>query len=134
MVSSKDLMIGDWIRFKYTKEIAQVSGVSSIEGLKVLIKDEEVDWFPPNIIEPILLTQEILEKNGFEQGFGGGKNCLNYNEYADNKGDFDLYICNGIREGSTCGEIYEYVFTAIQYIHELQHALKLCGIDKEIIL
>ena len=130
-----ELMIGDWVRFKYTNHIAQVSGVSSIEGLKVLIKDEEVDWFSPNdIIEPIPLTPEILEKNGFEEGYGLSTHCLNYHNYKDHESDFDIYICDGIREGSTCGELREFEFTAVRYVHELQHALKFCGIEKEIVL
>lgn len=61
-------------------------------------------------LEPIPLTSEILEQNGFEVKVGPG-------------GKYQLTI-----EGVSC----RVDFNIIQYIHDLQHALRLCGIEKEI--
>lgn len=66
------------------------------------------DWIP--------ITKEILEKNGIKYQFG----CPWY-QYGDEIG----------------GEGFEIHFALhcqiqIKYVHELQHALRLCKIDKEI--
>lgn len=77
-------------------------------------------------IKPIQLTHEILEKNGF----GGNKpkvkliledtRELLYNIYEK---ELTIYWNSQVVFRSPCA-----------YAHQLQHALKLCGIDKEIII
>ena len=77
-------------------------------------------------IEPIPLTKDILEKNGVE--------------------DFDCFFhfpeddClwlelnweeDGLKWTVNCNE---YDILPLDYVHELQYALRLCGIDKEIVL
>lgn len=88
-------------------------------------------------IEPIPLTPEILVKNGLETK-DGDEFVLFDNSKIDTIGEFTiiryyakacrLWICkgDGVRENE--------IRIKCQYVHELQHALKLCGIDKEIIL
>ncbi len=104
-MKAEDLMIGDWV----------VGG--SEEPFKIGIIDP--DFLHWNEIQPIPLTPEILEKNGFSE---------NYREedlsYAQSCGDvigIHIYGTNGLME-----EMY------FKYVHELQHALRLCGIEKEI--
>lgn len=85
-------------------------------------------------IEPIPLTPEILEKNGFET-----KDNIEYvwKNIAEPFYSIIRYFKSvqkvevtfsedGIRENQ--------VRIKCQYVHELQHALKLCGINKEIVL
>lgn len=114
----------------------KVCKVCSIEGVMVLVsfKDGEKLTIEDNI-EPIPLTAEILEKNGFEkQGFDGW--LLEFGTYAESGhilwrtdyGEPHLLIES---YSSKHGDFRSF---GICYVHELQHALKLCGIEKEIIL
>lgn len=122
-MKATDLMIGDWYYWKAEGKMYpyQVTAEDFVKG--------EISNF-----QPIPLTPKIFEKNGFSHKNSVTAYMFSYVEYRDNKGDFDLYICNGVREGSSCGEINEFQFTAIRYVHEFQHALKLCKIEKEIVL
>ena len=83
--------------------------------------------------EPIPLTPEILEKNGFEtQELGGGRVVLWTGFGDDNQYDIEIEF----REDKTIytkidGPTY-FVSWRIKHVHKLQHALRLCGIEKEI--
>jgi hypothetical protein len=85
-------------------------------------------------IEPIPLTPEILEKNGFVKGdtmdFEDEIYCVElFNIHYDNE-ERRFWVCNFFEsEYGTC-EI-NHLFQ-IKHVHQLQHALKLCGINKEI--
>jgi hypothetical protein len=81
-----------------------------------------------NNIKPIPLTQEILEKNGFE-GIKEGRFPSLRNYYND-----IIFQLEGIKEEGNCKILYIFKNIPILYVHQLQHALKLCGIDKEIVV
>ena len=88
-------------------------------------------------IEPILLTHEIMEKNGFNL-YPEETNVFYLN--AGYRYDLDtvcLYIGEierpSIYGNDSLGE-KTYVALHCKYVHELQHLLKLCKIEKEIIL
>ena len=71
------------------------------------------------LLQPIPLTPEILEENGFERVNG---------EYQD-----VFYVYDGIE--LLIDDVYTLFGQCkmpIKYVHELQHALRLCGINKEI--
>lgn len=75
-------------------------------------------------VKPIPLTPEILEKNGFETKFG-------YSKYND-EDDFFLITWNEISHhlrirtfDNDCALDKDH----IDYVHELQHALRLCGLN-----
>ena len=77
-------------------------------------------------IEPIPLTPEILEKNGLANDPYG---ChFEEDEYME------LEI-SAEEEGIYWTINYnEYAIMKLKYVHQLQHALRLCGINKEIVL
>ena len=85
----------------------------------------------PNWLEPIPITPEILEKN-FQEFLPGinlmyqlkGPYCAT-NE--DGQWVFGLVKVDG--ENSA-----RYPLVKISFVHQLQHALRLCGIEKEIIV
>lgn len=93
--------------------------------------------------EPIPLTAEILEKNGFSELMEHDEWSRIFRAYHD-----DLFIEVGIYEpmfiniGYVDKEGEEQPLSDIVkvhgenfFVHELQHALRLCGInDKEIVL
>lgn len=129
-MKAEELMLGDWV----------------LEGglypHKVGCLDEQIDGMLPECYSPIPLTTEILEKNGFENDFYEDESVADYIKVR-NEGyslhstahEWDSALitwCNGHVNvvtdfsGEYRGEI--------GYVHQLQHALRLCGIDKEIVV
>ena len=74
-------------------------------------------------LEPIPLTKEILEKNGLGS---------DYEDYFTEDKHYNLEISVVEDEIRWTINQNEYSIVRLQYVHELQHALKLCGINKEI--
>lgn len=119
----EDLMVGDWLYitdYPMRKEAKQVKPEHFLRSLVTF--------------EPIPLTAEILEKNGILYRKSSFYYIIN-----DNK-DLECthYIYQTIQEdwaiGVDTGTDDCSVFARIKHVHELQHALKLCEIDKEIII
>ena len=137
MIKATDLMIGDWVKCKDPKcEGHQVDLIDL--GNEEVGLDGEIDNFE-NII-PIPLTPEILKKNGFNKpqdagdgtlicGMAIGPYKLTFQSVfglpilrIENVVDNDNY--------HTCMVLKDEIYN----VHELQHALKSCGIKKEIVL
>lgn len=121
MLTSKDLMIGDYC--KYTK-----GNYTDIRQIQLL----DIEMYCEGIIflEPIPLTAEILEKNGWKKDTGGeevwgnSKCWFTPHEYGkrDTIKSWEVEICG--KPNSFDG--------VIKYTYQLQHALRLCGIKHEI--
>lgn len=141
-MKAQDLMIGDW-----------VYGIDG-KGGKHPCRINTIDIYPQNRtprvvtsggygyqqenLEPIPLTREILEKNGFEK--------LDFSHYhiqdrklvldADGSwhGSLSWHWVVTEMDANEKGQIYvlDYYVATINFVHELQHALRLCGIEKEI--
>ena len=113
-------MIGDWVLYNETpQQILEISGIDDEVYLEIdeLIHQSE--------IEPVPLTPEILEKNGFKEYDGLYRLDITEGTFVNvdfkSKEPF-------VSIHNTC-----YRATPIcRYLHQLQHALKLCGIKKEI--
>lgn len=128
-----DIMIGDRVFFP---EINRHVVVTTIYDNGMITVTDQVTPSLANRFmrkcdrfEAIPLTAYILEKNGFKKdekleemyywNWGIGNNCISY--------DKETGI---VRIFHTFGHL---VFVLpLSYIHQLQHALKLCGIEKEI--
>lgn len=121
-MKATDLMIGDWvIRKGHSKEqmyiisIDDVCDTVQLDLDGIAIRDKIFN------IEPIPLTSEILEKNGFEgKQFYGELLCGGWQIMCD---------CKRLAARSEDGWL---INITCENVHELQHALRLCGIDKEI--
>lgn len=129
-----DLTIGDWVRLRdKTKTKAQVL---EIFPKGIIAYDFGIRYGAPlewSEIEPIPLTPEILEKNGFEKlGYDGWE----YKLKKVNKLMYSvLWRCdypNALRISSYSPVYGDFNSFHIDNVHELQHALRLCGIDKKI--
>lgn len=87
-------------------------------------------------VKPMPLTEEILENSGFERvSLDSGKICGWRDEEDSERG----YYVIDITYGSKCRLYVEVHGSATvekycDYVHEFQHLLKLCGIEKEIIV
>lgn len=132
-MKANELMVGDWVLTLESthkeKVYAQIWAIE--EGqTSILVKKDNCNWFVDiEWIEPIPLTPEILEKNGF-------KKCDGCNQWTLYKPHFYCILCDidkpYLEIASYNVDIGEFNRSGIRFIHELQHALRLCGIEKEI--
>lgn len=133
-MKATELMIGDWVAQKHSGLLLKVSEVRP----PYIIADGEDGQFHEDTLEPIPLTAELLEQNGFvtkdKPDYWTGYRSYTYKEGSSGI-TFRLYHDTGKYEWSGKCEIslnslpYRIRF---EYLHELQHILKICGIDKEI--
>lgn len=143
-MSTRDFMIGDWVYNAHHKRNIRITprffhSHDSITGEQYLPETAKPS-FGRDLI-PIPLTPEILEKNGFHS-YGEAWYLPTNNE------SHGIHVSVGFHRHETVMDIYQRkVFSFYRvynndtpyentsfFVHELQHALCLCGIDKEIIL
>ncbi len=120
-MKANDLMIGDWVMVAECVADAHfIDYPDKIESIRDGLVGLESDGLETIIerIAPIPLTAEILEKNGFVKQWNESWKLNNSNLLIDE--DNGLYV--GISMLSL----------RLDYVHELQHVLRFCGIDKEI--
>ena len=136
-MKATDLMIGDYIQdlagdlcqvIVIDRQVAQVETLTGVhQGDTTRYLDEA---------EGVSITPEILEKNGFPYDnkerlyypFSNKAFAIERDEHDDRVFYYSMYVYNPY-SSFNWHEIIE-----IRYVHELQHALKLCGIEKEIVL
>ena len=116
-MKARELMIGDWVYDAILKGNTKIEMVS----LTAIQGDFNTCLYNEETFDPIPLTKDILEANGFEE-FDG---WMLY-EYEGN----EISWMGTILKGS--GELGNFEFPAIMYVHQFQHVLRICGIDKEI--
>lgn len=126
---AKDLMVGDWVQVN--KEAFKVLAILHLDIISVSDKIGDFYQIDVNSIEPIPLTPEILEKNGFEFKWDGWIWCEDKEMETQNSfiqfsnGEVRIVEVNYLHKAAT-------KFRNVQNVHELQHVLRLCGIVKEI--
>lgn len=117
----EDLMLDDWVEcLDSTHETRVYAQIDAIEESRetVLLKQDISNWFLyVKHLEPIPLTEEILKNNGWR------KRPQRY---------FDEWY-GPIPLNEQGGKFY-YAGIPLNYVHELQHLLRLCGGEKEITL
>jgi len=131
------LMIGDWVYSTFCDKPCKVIGIEQYESEYVNVKVTNVTGAKDiNSLYFIPLTAGILEKNGFKK-----HNRYQY-IYKDNYCKVCVSFAPRIEvDGMDLGEppinvsiegaLFD-INMSISEIHELQHALRLCGIDKTI--
>ena len=132
-MKAKDLMIGDWVLIDFTPrnkyyEPGIITGLCSEEAEIVAKNQDGVPFYTDDEkkVLPIPLTAEILEKNGFDM-----------DDYTVHFKEDEHYMLELVFEDDELKwtiNCNEYTIMNFEYVHELQHALRLCGIEKEIIL
>jgi len=144
-MKANELMIDDWVECVDSTHKKKVySQIDAIEEGQtcILVRLDNSNWFLDiSFIKPIPLTPEILEQNGFiyepnsEEkddgwwnwkaiGVSTGNEYVNIAFRGDNVAVYDLEIMKGFNSGTL----------HLDFIHQLQHSLRLFGIEKEIIL
>lgn len=166
-MEANKLMVGDLMRVNRIGLCIRKGTVVQVRGIDGDNKIEErglfgaahcrpldEDQFDGGIwldyLDPIPITPEILEKNGFIEDekteFGKVYHLLvptgfEKNSYTIQVTLFKEPIC-GVNVLFKCwgwippynGGINDIHLCGIGFIHEMQHALRLCGIEKEIVL
>lgn len=113
-------MIYDYVKYNGVTKI-----VDAVYLYSVSVHDPSEPWgvakselVSVDDIEPIKLTEEILVKNGFRYS-------ISHNDWTNADCNFFLYEAgNGYRIQNTD--------IKLDYAHQLQHLLRLCGIEKEL--
>lgn len=115
-MKANELMVGDYV---YNHRNWECSIVEIHKNSAVVIARHygEEEFFLSEL-RPIPLTPEILEKNGFLQN---GESWWYH--------DFRIVLSSSKGVSLICG-----VQKRFEFVHQLQHALRLCGIEKELIL
>lgn len=131
-MEAKQLQIGDFVsclgdpvrvtavRTVYDDRTNPI-GIMSPLNIEYFFKEEDV--------KPVSLTTDILINNGFGQDTIGSGLIL----HIDNSEN--LYVLVNYRYNGECRnvEISNGMYNLsrpIRYVHELQHALRLCGLDE----
>lgn len=136
-MKAEELMIGDLVNvFDVPKQI---------EGIRTFKNGDEMVYYDGDngnfikSVTPILLTEEILEKSSWKKQIWWRYKQSNVITYDIANGFYLEVSDTGFALVDNCSDDGDYGYvsnwiTDINYVHELQHALKLCVIEKEIIL
>lgn len=133
-MKGSELQIGDLVQGFVPDSYSRVYGIFNEQRIAVIAEPTKA-YIELSVddIQPILLTPEILEKNGFKYNDESGKyagctwydgNLMLHLEY-----DFRIVVTNDFDDESTNRTPF-----VLRYVHQLQHVYKLLGIDKEIIV
>lgn len=133
-MKAEDLMVGDWVTFNDCElnEIVpiKIAALGTSELYAHIDNDEVCDVIGYHELTGIPLTSEILERNGFvlqekEVGMFGVTIAPHYTR---DDLPFEVF-CDG--------EPFAIWFSDpidIAYVHQLQHVIRLCGVNQEIVL
>ena len=135
-METNDLMIGDWVKFPIGNE--KVVDLPYIEGKGICASfAASATLFPVEVdkLEPIPLTAEILEKNGlvkWEHGYLWKERIGIGGQTTSASSPIELIVYEGGHSVILNPHDGKEFQGSIDFVHELQHALRLCGIDKQI--
>lgn len=114
----EELGIGDWVMAGGAPH-----RVFSVNHYGVLV-DTSQGLHPYNLefLSPIPITPEILEKNGVALA----------EDYDENGGLFTCPAFSVVKYGNSYTFEVPQARVRVEHVHQLQHAMRLAGIDKEI--
>ena len=145
---AEELMIGDWVECVDSSHEKKVyAQIDAIEEGKtcILVRQDNCNWFLNiSFIKPISLTPKILVKNGWVRTkYAYGRDCMEIHG-AD---ELPEGVDNALSMARwSIDKNYQYHFLDlcmwkgsvmqhnVHYVHQLQHAFRIFGIEKEIIL
>lgn len=139
MISVADIMVGDYLQ-NTNGNIGKVIGIQPYNQAPseiIMSYNGGTCFSDPKMLQPIPITPEILEKNGFKKV---GSYFIKEESYFIIEDDYyDVSIREitdsiwRVRYCNTEFPVFDGVLH-IAFIHELQHAFRLFGIEKEIVL
>lgn len=117
-MKANELMIGDWVKFQ-NSDLCHM--VYAVQGKSV--KVDNMYWHKADKLKPIPITPDILEQNGFVKEYGAAWNTYRHSIkkwFVLFKKEFGISLHIGETE------------FRIDYVHELQHLMRLFHIEIEI--
>jgi hypothetical protein len=118
-----DLSVGDWVRWTVYNKTYDIRVTQITDTLIDGIHDDIEYGMLLNQISPIPITAEMLEKNGFE--------CIEEDADAAMYGSPECSIFH--TKGTLRYRLDTPQASVVCWnIHDLQHALRLAGVDQEI--
>lgn len=127
-MKTNELTIGDWVRIVDDDGCmvnffsGMIEAIDEIGNVYVKAPGDKTAYpYSVDCVEPINLTSEILERNGFEDCEFFGR--LLYKEWRI------LCDCSHLAMRHETGWMVD---IPCHYVHELQHALRLCKLEIEI--
>ncbi len=128
-MTAEELMIGDWVQIVPDAPVMpnEYHRIDWIRTGETGLDNRKIVTYP--YLQPIPLTPEILEKNGFvkSERFEVWKIINDEYELRITPWRFSVIFLD--EDGS---DKEEFSAPRPKYVHELQHALRLCRIDKDI--
>lgn len=136
-MKATELMVGNWVLINGTpRKIQAVDGVDD----EIMANDElytlaEDRYHSEDKVEGVPITPEILEKNGFLKQAG---EIWEFDIFLEDKKFVSMivwrrdYVTPNLSVRSFTLQYGSYSRRNVNYVHELQNALRLCGIEKEI--
>lgn len=133
-ISVSNLSVGDWVRARMVKwdyedlDITPPMRVAEISSDEVMLQLGSVKHYAfVEDLQPIPITAEVLEKSGFTHDKWSKKIW----RYEDEESEVVYYIENGVLEITTDDCKINMVCKSVA---ELQHALRLAKVGKEMII
>ena len=135
----KKLILGDLVNLPHGNFKVLSLREEDDEQYPIQVNDEFSSWYKSELVNPVPLTPEILEKIGFTKEVHGF--------YRMEIHEVDDYWCVEVvtlARSQDCFLDIEHYFDGISMggidnlrissVDQLQHAFKLCGITKEIVI
>lgn len=117
-MKAKELMIGDLVRID--GRVVQIESIVPDSKQFIAGGEKFCYAYDDGKYEPIPLTEDILKANGFEHRDFTSGNSMHYDHsvtvYLNKDGEIFMLIGGEQRW--------------VRYVHELQHALRLCGLNE----
>lgn len=136
-MKATDLMIGDYVKYLgniYIVEEISAQGWVHLIHPKTKIRINMTSDYIIDLLEPILLTKEILEKNGFIQCVTAP--CGYYKAPIYDMFDILFHVSEDTYEDTWHTEVFtdhndsNFVLYNLCYVHELQHVLRLYELNE----
>jgi hypothetical protein len=124
-MKATELQLNDLVLDQYCK-VARVTSMSEtmIVTISVTEKDGPVTLSRPEQVQPIGLTEDILVKNRFALDKSLAEIGMKVYTRSCPAGDLSVKV---FHDGSI-----RFGFIKLTYVHQLQHLLRLAGVQKEI--
>lgn len=132
-MKATELMIGDWVINPVHNDCSKIESVYYDKELHCLVGTD--GRFPQQYFNPIPLTEEIFRLNGFE--YDDSENCWKLIEKDGRYSVYSIYVnTNRVsiynwrnEEGERFTDACNKVNVHYKYVHQIQHALRLCGLN-----
>ena len=131
-MKAEELMLGDWVYFEdkpiKIKNIYEEEINLKFNNFSGLVDDSIHESY----ISPIPLTTEILEKNSFLEveaiEYPSHRVGISF-VYRNTFEGLRIFVQNACTGGPTCTMI-----KTCKYVHEVQHMIKMCDIERTFVL